>query len=242
VRINIELVNTTNEPVSAPTTLSMKSGLVKGKVINPAGAVRTFASLVLCVEDHLVAPLNPKERVRHSITLLRGAQGALFPMPGAHRIIVEVHWDSYNVEAVVTGETDVMVTSAIDAAHAQAALKVLSTPDALLTLVLGGDHLADGIETIQTALKNPVLRPHYAYIEAKRVAERFGKRKANLQAASELIDDSTVMSPAEIKRAVRLIKAEGADSAPGKNIAKSLKSKVDTLKVSDDIKELVDSL
>jgi hypothetical protein len=241
VRINIELVNTTNAPVSAPTTLSMKSGLVKGKVIDPAGAARTFSPLVRCVEDHPLAPLNPTESVRHSITLLRGAQGALFPMPGVHRIIVEVHWDSGGVEALVTGETDVMVTSAIDEAHARAALKVFSTPDALLTLVLGGDHLADGIETIQTALKNPVLGPHYAYIEAKRVAERFGKRKANLKAASELIDDLTVMSPAEIKRAVGLVKAEGADTAPGKSIAKKLKSKVSTLKVSDDIKELVDS-
>lgn len=242
VRINIELVNTTNEPASAPTTLSMKSGLVKGKVIDPAGAVRTFSPLILCVEDHLVAPLNPKGSVRHSITLLRGAQGALFPMPGAYRIIVEVHWDSGGVETVVTGKTDVMVTSAIDEAHAQAALKVLSTPDALLTLVLGGDHLLDGIETIQTALKNPVLRPHFAYIEAKRVAERFGKRKANLKAASDLIDDSTVMSPAEVKRAVGLVKAEGADSAAGKKVAKTLKSKVGTLKISDDIKKLVDSL
>ncbi len=242
VRINVELVNTTNEPIYAPTTLSMKSGIVKGRVIDPAGAVRTFSPIVLCVEDNLVAPLNPKESVRHSITLLRGAQGALFPMPGAYRIIVEAHWDIGGLESVVTGETDVMVTSAVDEAHAQAALKVISTPDALLTLALGGDHLTDGIEAIQTALKNPVLHPHYAYVEAKRVAERFGKRKANLKAAAELIDDSTVMSPAEIKRAAGLVKAEGADSAPGKNLAKKLKSKAGALEVSDEIKELVDSL
>ncbi|CAI4033393.1 hypothetical protein DNFV4_03829 [Nitrospira tepida] len=242
VRLTLELANTTTEPIPAPTTLSMKSGLVRGKVIDPAGAVRTFSPIILCVEDHPVALLNPKERIRHSVTLLRGAQGALFPMPGAYRIIVEVHWDSGGIEAVVTGETDVMVTPAVDDAHAQAALKILSTPDTLLTLVLGGDHLVDGIEAIQTAIKNPMLRPHYAYIEAKRVAERFGKRKANLKAAAELIDDATVMTPAEIKRAAGLVKAEGADSAPGKTLAKKLKHKAGILKAGHDVRELVDSL
>lgn len=242
VRINIELINTTNEPVSAPTTLSLKSGLVKGMVVNPSGAVRTFSPLVLCVEEHPVDTLNPKESVRHSITLLRGAHGALFPMPGAHRIVVEVHWDCGGVEAVVTGEASLMVTSAVDEAHAQAALKVLSTPDSLLTLVLGGDHLTDGIEAIQTALENAVLRPHFAYVEAKRVVERFGKRKASLKTAAKLIDDLTVISPAEIKRAAGLVKTEGADSASGKDIAKTLKNKVNTLAVSDEIKDLVDSL
>ena len=62
-----------------------------------------------------------------------------------------------------------MVTPPVDDAHAEAALKVLTTPDALLTLALGGDHLDEGIEAIQAALDNPVLRPHFAYIEAKRV-------------------------------------------------------------------------
>jgi len=242
VRINIELVNTTDEPIAAPTTLSMKSGLVKGKVIDPAGAVRTFSPLILCIEDIPTAILNPKESIRNSITLLRGAQGALFPMPGVYRIIVELHWDSEGVEAVVTGETNLMVSSAVDDAHAQAALKVLSTPDALLTLVLGGDHLTDGIEAIQTALENPTLHPHFVFVEAKRVAEQFGKRKADLKTAARLIDDSTVMSPAEIKRAAGLVKSEGADSPPRKNIAKILKSKVRTLKINGEVKNLVDSL
>lgn len=242
VRVNIELTNVSDGPIEAPSTLNMKNGLVKGMVINPAGGVRAFSPLLLCMEDHPVAPLNPKQSVRHSITLLRGAQGSLFPMPGVHRIVVEVHWDSGDFEASVTGEANIMVTPAVDDAHAQAALKVLSTPDALLTLALGGDHLPDGIQAIQTALDNPVLRPHFAYIEAKRLAERFGKRKANLKAAADLIDDATVMSPAEIKKAALLVKAEGADSASAKKIAKTLKTRTGKLKASDDLKGMIDSL
>lgn len=239
VRVNMELINTSDKPVFAPTTLSMKSGLVRGTVTDPSGSVRTFLPLVRCVEEHPVGALDPGQRVSHSITLLRGAQGALFPMPGAYRITVEAHWDNGGLEASVNGEAHVMVASAVDEAHAEAALEVLTTPDTLLTLVLGGDHLMDGVEAIQTALENPVLRPHFAYIEAKRLAERFGKRKANLKSAAELIGDSTVMSPAEIKKAEILAKAEGADSAYAKSIARKLKSKAKAVSGEED---LVDAL
>lgn len=242
VRVNLSLVNTSNESVAAPTTLDMKSGLVRGKVVDPAGAVRSFSPLMLCIEDFPVDALGPKQSVSDSITLLRGAQGALFPMPGVYQIQVEVHWDSGDLEAVVTGGTSVMVTSAVDEAHSLAALKVLTTPDALLTLVLGGDHLKEGIEAIHTALDNPVLQPHFAHIEAKRVAERFGKRKADLKAAAQIIDDATVMSQAEVNKAARLVKAGGADSVPGKKITKTLKSKVRSLKIAGETKDLVDSL
>ena len=81
----------------------MKSGLVKGTVVDPAGARRTLVPLLRCVEKHPVDFLKPGKSIRHSITLLRGAQGALFPMPGVHRIIVEMHWDSGGVETIVTG-------------------------------------------------------------------------------------------------------------------------------------------
>jgi hypothetical protein len=50
------------------------------------------------------------------------------------------------------------------------------------------------------------------------------------------------MSPAEIKKAAKLVRAEGADSVPGKSIAKVLKNKASTLDVSDEIKIMVDSL
>jgi hypothetical protein len=242
VRVNVELVNTSDEPIFAPTTLSMKNGLVRGAVVEPSGTVRTFSSLFRCIEEHPVAALDPGQSIVNSLTLLRGAQGALFPTPGVHRVTVEAHWDNGGMEATVTGETGIMVTSTVDDAHAAAALKVLSTPDALLTLVFGGDHLADGIEAIQTALEDPVLRPHFAYVEAKRLAERFWEREADLGVAAPLIEDSTVMSPAEIKKAAELVQTEGTDSAAGQSIAETLKSKVSTLDVGDEIESLVDSL
>ncbi|MGH6630263.1 MAG: hypothetical protein ACREB3_11080, partial [Burkholderiales bacterium] len=193
VRVNIELFNQSDAPQYAPESLNMKKGAVSGVVTDPAGSVRSFSPLVRCVEERLGTILSPGESLKDSITLLRGGQGALFPSPGVYRITVEVRWDVDGAEFAVSGEASVMITPIVDDAHAEAALKVLSTPDALLTLVLGGDHMTDGIEAVQTALRSNVLAPHFAFIEARRLGERFGKRKANLKAAAELIDDAAVM-------------------------------------------------
>jgi hypothetical protein len=242
VRVNLLLTNNSNVPIDAPSSLSLGSGFIKGKVTDSDDRVRTFSPLVLCVDSLPFQTLQPGESITNSLTLLRGGQGALFLTPGIHRIAVELHWDVDGIEATVTGETSVMVTPAINDDHARAAFHVLSTPDTLLTMVMGGDHLTDGIAAIQAALDNPVLRPHYAYLEAKRLAKRFGKRKANLKAVAELLDAETVMSPAEIGKAAGLVKAEGASSEHGKKVSKMLKSKIGKLNVSDDIQKSVNSL
>lgn len=85
------------------------------------------------------------------------------------------------------------------------ALRILSTPDALLTLVLGGDHLTEGIAAIQAALDEPVLRPHYAYIEAKRIGRRFQNRKPDYKEAAKLMEDATVLSPQEAEKAAKMM-------------------------------------
>jgi hypothetical protein len=54
MRINIILRNESEAPVVAPATLSMKTGMVSGAVIDPSGTVRTFSSLFLCI-DPIVA-------------------------------------------------------------------------------------------------------------------------------------------------------------------------------------------
>jgi hypothetical protein len=81
-----------------------------------------------------------------------------------------------------------------------------------------------------------------AAVEAKRLAERFGQRKANLKAAAALIDDSTVMSPAEIKKVATLVKAEKRDSEGAKSLAKTLKSKANVLNGDAEIRETLAAL
>jgi hypothetical protein len=242
VRVNLCLVNNGAVPVLVPGRLNMKAGHVGGKVIDSFGTARTFSTIIRSLDEYDLQMLEPAQELTDSLTLLRGPDGALFPSPGVHRVVVTLTWDAGGYLVQLAGETRVMVTPPVNEDHAKAALKVLTSPDALLTLVVGGDHLADGIEAIQAGVKNPVLRPHFAYIEGKRLAQRFGKRKANLKAAAELITVDTVMSPGEIKKTAKLVKAEKVGTAFGKSIGKVLKSKAKAIDVSDEIKSLLDSL
>lgn len=243
VRVGIELFNSGSEPQVAPTSLNFDSGLVKGKVIDPSGNEKTFKPLILCVDKSPEGVLEAGQSVKSSLTLLRGGQGALFAASGVHRIVVEVEWEIAGLVASIAGETSVIVTSPVDEDHAKAALDVLSSPDSMLALVLHGDHMTDGLDAIQFALKNPVLRPHFAFIEARRLAERFETRQPDFQAAAKLIDDEAVMSPSEINRAAQLFaKAKGTKSAPGKEIADTLKAKAKALGVDEAFNSILDSL
>lgn len=197
VRVKLELCNNTDMVLPVPDSLSLKSEHVTGTVHGPAGDQRTFRSLVRCIDEDEGDILEPKESKSHDITLLRGAQGALFSAPGVYQVEVDVHWQIDGIPVKSSTKTSVMVTPAQDLDHSAAALKVLSEPDALLTLALGGDHLENGISAIQAALDNPVLRPHYSVIEAKRIGRRFGQRAGDADKAMKLIDKYTVMTDTE---------------------------------------------
>lgn len=242
VRIEVSLVNRSDQTLPVPASLSLKSGFVRGKVMGPGGEVRTFSPLVRCVEEHEMRMLAPGERVQSSLTLLRGAEGALFPGEGSYAVQVEVDWDVQGGEVGIAGEGTVMVTPARDDAHAEAARRVLGTPDALLTLVVGGDHLDEGVAAIQAALSNPVLRPHFAVVEAKRLGERFGKRPARLDEAAALLDEA-VMSPAEIRSTARIVAASSDRKSAGyTNAVKRLKVHVSKVAADDATRELVGKL
>ena len=170
-----------------------------------------------------------------------GAQGALFPIAGDYRIVVDVAWPGDATPLFASAEIRLTVTPAVDAAHAEAARRVLTTPETLLALALGGDHMKAGIEAMSGALKNDTLRPHFAYIEATRLATRFFQRMPNLQAAADLIDETTVMSPAEFRRAVQIVKTNAA-SAGAPAMAKALKARAAKKDVSDEVRALVRDL
>ena len=135
-----------------------------------------------------------------------------------------------------------MVTAAVDEAHSSAALKVLSTPDLLITVALGGDHMTDGLEALHTALDNPSLRPHFQVIEAKRLGRTFGKRKADAQAAAALIDANTVMSPSEIRKVALIVdtmKRDDRRKAAVKKAIDALRKGAKSCAASDDVTKLV---
>lgn len=235
VRIKYRLSNTAHRTREVPASLSLKKGHVKGVVIDPAGDIRAFRPLVLCGDKHSLRLLEPGESLAHTVTLLRGAQGALFPSPGAYRIMVEISWHSSRSKASIAGETRVKITPPVDQAHAEAALKILSCPDALLALVIGGDHLQEGVEAISAGIHNPVLRPHYAIIEAKRLGRRFGKRRADFNAACQFLDKTAVLSDPEIEHAVELI--QNAGRAMGGHLAEKVAKVLEDKMRNSDVDE-----
>ena len=222
VRVEYRLSNRGRRVVEGPGSLNVRDGAVSGRVIDPAGVERAFLPLIRCIDADETRDFQPKERLSHGITLLRGGQGALFPMPGVHRIVLEVTWRTGNGVATVSGETSVMVTGPETKEHAVAAHRMLSVPNAMLTLVLGGDHLKDGVSTIHRALDCQELNEHVAWIEAKRLAVPFFERPARLEQAVDLLDVGTVMSQAEISRAADIVKdarPQAAAAAVGAGLA-----------------------
>ncbi|MEZ4714078.1 MAG: hypothetical protein R3A44_43240 [Caldilineaceae bacterium] len=243
-RLNATLVNNSGMPQPGPSSLSLKSGFVSGKVIDPAGMERTFKPLVLCMDEDVLDLIDDGDSRSHAMTLLRGAQGALFPSPGLYTIVVDAKWETEGIPYKVSSQTQVMVTGAQDEAHANAAMDILCTPDALLSLVLNGDHLTEGNAAIQSALSNPVLRPHYAYIEAKRLMQRQGDRKPDLKAAAQLLEEETIMNASEVKKAAKLVQA-ASDKAPKtavQKLQKCLKQQATVTGVSDETKEMIAAL
>jgi hypothetical protein len=244
VRVNLSLTNKSDNPATGPVSLNIKNGNIIGSVIDPTGVERTFSSIVQYLDTGTTGFIEPGENISESLTLLRGRQGALFPVPGPYQIIVNVIWNADGQILGCSGEGSVIILPPEDTAHAKVAYSILSTPDTLLTLAIGGDHIEEGIKAVHKGLDDSTLRPHYAFIEAKRLGERFGKRKPDVKAVAALIDDKTVMSQSEIRRAVTIIKSAGKDvpSDTLKHLAKILNRKAESVNADSKTREMLRSL
>jgi hypothetical protein len=210
VRVNFSLTNRSNQVKLVPGSLRMKSGNVSGRVIDPLGTGQGFATIIRYTRrnssDVMARELPPGESISHSATLLWGTEGPLFPTSGFYRIILDLNWYLEGVRIHISGSAGVMVTPPKDDVHASAALRIFSNPDVLLALAIGGDHIEVGNEVIRNAINHPVLKPHYDLMEAKRVGQRFFKRKPSLKETVGMVDENTVMSPTEVIRMVKILR------------------------------------
>jgi hypothetical protein len=191
--------------------------------------------------DIMPQMLAPGKCNSHSVTLLWGSEGPLFPTSGYYRIILELNWHLEGVRIRIAGSTSIMVTSPKNDEHARAALKVLSTPDTLMSLAIGGDHLEVGNEVIRAAISHPVLRPHYSLIEAKRLGQRYFGRKPDLKEAAEIVDEETIMSPAEVKRLTKILRnfAKETEKEVVEKMSKVLLDKAKGTTVEDKVEPMI---
>jgi len=208
VRVNFALRNDTLQPMLVPASLQMRDGHVRGFVTGPSGTARSFQSLIVQQDEGpKLRLLQPGERLTHSATLLRGPEGALFPSEGLHQIEIQIYWELGEQEVYARGTGSLLISPATTDSHAKAARRLLSSPDALLVLAIGGDHLEEGIAAFEQAHEDPVLRPHVAFVKARRLGSRFRARRPDREAAMQLISEGCVMSPAEMSRAAELVRA-----------------------------------
>lgn len=195
------------DEVLVPDDIGLSGLHVRGEVFGPYpdGNSRSFRPLLVPSDGGNLQRLLPNSSVEGALTLLRGGEGELFPKPGKYEIEVALRWHDGKTPWIVVGKASVTVDPARSEADESAAKSVLDERDLLLTLVIGGDHLREGIAAIKTAMKNRTLRPHYAGIEAKRRAALPGANLRQLTAAASLINVRTVLSKQERKKVERML-------------------------------------
>ncbi|MFT6387320.1 MAG: hypothetical protein ACJAUP_000691 [Cellvibrionaceae bacterium] len=223
VRVSVTLTNDSDSSIQVPDTLSLKDGHVSGEVIDPSQGRRSFCSVMRCLEEHELHSLKPGSSLTSDMTLLRGADGALFPQSGLYTVRLNTTWKIDGVDVRVSGQRNLMISPAEDEQHAIAALVTLSEPDLLLTLAIGGDHLEEGNKALDTAMNNCVLAPHYALVKAKNLGRRFGKRKANPDAALKALGENPVLSVSEAEKMTVIL--DDASESALKKLPKSLAAK-----------------
>lgn len=241
VRVRVTLTNNSDAPMDTPKSLSLKSEHVTGRVTDSSNTSRSFRSLLRCIEEHEHAVLKPGASISADLTLLRGAEGALFPSPGLHSVDIDVAWEMDGMPVRVSARAPVMITPPVDESHAEAAVVTLTTPDLLLTLAIGGDHLEDGIGALYTAMSDKTLAPHFAVVEAKRHGRGFGKRAADSQKAIACISGDAVMSHSEVRHVAGFAKdlgSSGLKKAGKKAIAAMKKSAAGDRAVESMVKKL----
>ncbi len=237
VRVRLTLANESDGPIEVPDKLTLKGEHVAGRTVDTAGVARTFRSIFRCVEDHRHEVLKPGTSMTADMTLLRGAEGALFPAAGMYRVEVDVAWQMAGLPVRVSAGAPIMVTPPVDENHGTAAMHVLCSSDLLLTLAIGGDHLEAGTEALKTAMADKTLAPHYAVVEAKQRGRAFFGRKADPEAAMAALSEKTVMSPSEARSL-----AEIAREASPAGLKKAGKGAIAAMKKQADGDRLVAAL
>ena len=180
-----------------PSNIGLKSGFLRGIVVDENGKTRPFSSVIICADNVAMQGLKNNQNLSDSLTLLRGSQGILFPKAGCYTVHIEINYDVNGEEMTLFASTNVTITPALDALHARTARKIFATPDLAVLLIFGGDYLPKGLTVLKYALKNPVLAPHFTYFEAKRWSRRFFQREPNMEKARTFISHQMIMSTAE---------------------------------------------
>ena len=185
VRVGLQLVAENGSDL-LPAEISFARGNVRGWVECSCGIYRhEFRTLYRHVHDAgVVEPASSKNQVSHSITLLRGVKGELFPRCGKYRVCVTVSWNRGGKNYECEATTEVEVTGACKTAQ-----EVLEEPGVFLWLVLGDRGVGKTREIIERIREDDTLRNHYSVVDAKWTAARGNEPERLERLAKKLLDE-----------------------------------------------------
>lgn len=195
-RIDLALTSLSENSLSVPESIGLKAGFLAGEV-RCADYRNTFSSAIRCADHSAQADLGPWESVTNAVTLMRGCNGPLFPRSGYYEIRFTLEWPLGQTPVCVEATTGILVISPSTKRDSKLALELLRNPEAFWVLVVGGEHLGDGIEAIQRALKSKLLRPHFDYIEAKRRSGLVATTTEAAEGFAEMITGTSLLNSRE---------------------------------------------
>lgn len=197
-RIELVLQSTLDEAVEA-SSLRLSEGFLVVTVQDPSRVKRRVQPLIHVVEGEETTQHIPAQgRLRHSLTLLRGDQGFLFPSPGQYHVMV--HWGGLGGDQVSLAASTTLLVRDTEDSDGSVVEQLMSNPEVLNILALGGKryrgHEAEAV--LGRALSIERLAPHYRFIMLK---HRF-LLGDNLETAAQIlgVDQGMIMTWAEIER------------------------------------------
>lgn len=201
VRLNLELKNTSDVPILAPEYLGLKSPFLTGIAKDFNGKERRFRSIIKGSTRPKVSVFDKYGPRSHSISILSGPDGPLFPVPGSYEITIQLQWTNFyeRLEVQCCGKAKVNVSLAEGNDHLRIAQRILEDPELLSAIVLGGDEQIKRSEGLQMALENPILQPHYSYFIAKNKGSKYFESEGDPVEVSKNLENIVRSKSEDIK-------------------------------------------
>ncbi len=239
VRLTWTVSNQGRRGIDVPESLGFSCGGISVLVTGPGGTSRLVNSTVSACSEMHWHTLAAGRSQDAAVTLWRNHTGPLFPVPGRYVVSIRVPIRRGKHRQNLVGETQLSVQVANSVRQRKLAERVLRSTELQRVLTVGGEYTRATARLIKSVLENEELRPHFQFIEAKRLGTRCFKRKCNLRKMSGLLSPSTVMTHQEIRRAVDIIRQGIRD---GSRAAKSIAAMRATLSFFADSIEMPDSV
>lgn len=148
LRIAWSLVNSSTQPIPAPSDVGVAAQHAIIRVTNPQGVQRVVRSFEIRTDDVRIDDLQPGEERSADTRLFWSTDGFAFESPGRFQVEIDVIWAKDNVPLGVRATTEIWVNyPQSDAANDAAA--TLLHPEVGMYVALGGaPHLAGAIDRL----------------------------------------------------------------------------------------------